>query len=202
MKWDGPPKPGIPGPRHLWSIGLVAAVVTITVLMAVQLARQPDSGSASDTVAHQTHHPAVNTPRPAALTDADACRGNTAPRLAKVSISEQRLWFCELQRPVNSSPVTTGSVALGHGTPTGTWRVLYHETNRHLGGPGYTVFVRYWVPFLGDFGFHDSPWQRIPYGDREQYTTRGSQGCVHVPGPTMAAFYRWAVDGTRVTIVA
>jgi hypothetical protein len=45
--------------------------------------------------------------------------------------------------------------------------------------------VRYWVPYDGAYGIHDSSWQRFPYSC-PLYRTQGSHGCVHLPGATMA----------------
>jgi lipoprotein-anchoring transpeptidase ErfK/SrfK len=62
--------------------------------------------------------------------------------------------------------------------------------------------VKYWIPFQGPlFGFHDSPWQRFPYGGPE-YRTQGSHGCIHVPLSAIRFLYRWASVGTPVRIRA
>ena len=55
------------------------------------------------------------------------------------------------------------------------------------------------MPFNGDFGFHDAPWQTMPYG-AAGYTDNGSHGCVHLPAEAMAWLFNWAAVGATVTI--
>lgn len=131
-----------------------------------------------------------------------ACASNTHPTLVVVSIGLQHAWMCEGGRQVASTPVTTGDVAAGDATPTGTWLVQDKQTDRYLVGPGYRDYVHFWVPFNGDFGFHDAPWQTFPFGSAD-YRTEGSHGCVHLPAAAMAWLYGWArVGSTVVTIEA
>lgn len=101
---------------------------------------------------------------------------------------------------VRSTAVTTGNVAAGDATPTGTWVVQNKQTDRYLTGPGYRDFVHFWMPYHGDFGIHDAPWQTFPFGS-SQYRTQGSHGCVHVPSATMAWLYRWTEVGSTVVTV-
>lgn len=150
-------------------------------------------------------HPTAPAARPAPTTRAVARPAPTGPcgrttgRTVVVSIRAQHLWACERARPAFDSPVTTG--AAGDGTPTGTFTVSGRTADTVLRPEtGETYRVRYWVPFIGDeYGFHDSPWQQIPYGSA-QYRTGGSHGCVHVPPAAMARLYTWAPPGTSVTI--
>ena len=134
--------------------------------------------------------------------DATPCAGNTYPQFVVVSISRQHLWACDGQREVNSTAVTTGETDNGDQTPLGSWRVQAKQRDRYLDGRGYRDYVQYWVPFNGDFGFHDASWQTMPFGS-QHYTTSGSHGCVHLPTPTMAWLYNWvSVNNTVVTIEA
>jgi lipoprotein-anchoring transpeptidase ErfK/SrfK len=66
---------------------------------------------------------------------------------------------------------------------------------------GEAYHVEYWMPYDGNYGFHDSAWQTFPYGS-QQYRTAGSHGCVHLPLSTMAWLYNWAKLGATVTIKA
>ena len=138
----------------------------------------------------------VNLPE---LTDSTQCLGNTAPKLVLVSIREQHAWMCERNEQVNSTAATTGATSHHNGTPSGSWLVQAKQTNRYLTGPGYREFVHFWLPFNGDFGFHDAPWQTMPFGSPD-YPTLGSHGCVHLPAPAMAWLYHWAQVGTTVTV--
>ena len=132
--------------------------------------------------------------------DASSCTSNRYAQRVFVSISRQRLWACTGQRQVNTTAVTTGETDNGDGTPLGSWRVQARQRDRYLVGPGYRDYVRYWVPFNGDFGFHDASWQTMPFGS-PQFTTHGSHGCVHLPTPTMAWLYRWVTVGQTVVTI-
>ncbi len=131
----------------------------------------------------------------------DVCAGNTEPQLILVSIGKQRAWMCDRGRQVKTSAVTTGKVADDSSTPTGTWEITGKETDRYLNGPGYSDFVHYWLPFYGDFGFHDASWQTMSFGS-PRYRTQGSRGCIHLPTPTMAWLYHWVQIGATATVVA
>jgi lipoprotein-anchoring transpeptidase ErfK/SrfK len=128
-----------------------------------------------------------------------ACRSNGSAQLILVSITQQRAWMCDGHRQAESSAVTTGDVAAGNQTPLGTWQIQAKQADRDLTGPGYSEFVRFWMPFNGDFGFHDASWQKFPFGSQE-YLTHGSEGCVHIPTVMMSWLYSWAKVGTTVTI--
>jgi lipoprotein-anchoring transpeptidase ErfK/SrfK len=154
--------------------------------------------------AEDSRFAAGSTPAPVVINvNSDAvtsCASNTYTQLILVSISRQRLWACDGSKQVNGSPVTTGSVVNNDQTPLGSWRVQAKQRDRYLVGPGYRDYVKYWVPFNGDFGLHDAPWQTIPFGSG-QWTTLGSHGCVHTPTDVMAWIYRWAKVGSTVVTV-
>jgi lipoprotein-anchoring transpeptidase ErfK/SrfK len=146
---------------------------------------------------------AGSTPAPVAINlgdDAASCATNTYQHLVLVSISKQHLWACEVGKQVDDTAVTTGATVDNDQTPLGSWRVQAKERDRYLVGPGYKDYVHYWVPFNGDFGLHDAPWQTMPFGSKN-WRTQGSHGCVHVPSSTMAWLYRWAGVGDTVVTV-
>jgi lipoprotein-anchoring transpeptidase ErfK/SrfK len=133
--------------------------------------------------------------------NAPACAGNGAAQLVLVSLSQQRAWMCQGTVQMNTTLVTSGEVDNGDETPTGTWQVYSRETNRYLTGPGYSDYVNFWVPFNGDFGFHDATWQTMPFGS-PNYVTQGSHGCVHLPTDVMSWLYNWVQVGAAVTVQA
>ncbi|GGF27522.1 L,D-transpeptidase [Williamsia phyllosphaerae] len=194
---------------YWWAIVIVPVAVVVTAILVAGLftGADPSSGPAvAAAVTSDAPAPAPTTEAPSssavtAAADARACAGNGGARLVTVSISEQRMWMCQGTRTISASPITTGIDNPTDRTPTGTWNVVARETDRFLVGPGYRVHVNYFLPFFDDYGFHDSPWQTFPYGS-QGYRTGGSRGCVHVPGPEMAALYRWAAVGTTVTVRA
>jgi hypothetical protein len=131
----------------------------------------------------------------------NACR-DVSGKSFRVDISQQFARMCAHHQQVRTTPVTTGAVSLGYGTPTGTWYVQARDRNTTLyPAAGGAYPVKYWMPYDGVYGIHDSSWQHFRYGSAK-YRTHGSHGCVHVPGATMAWLFRWAPVGTTVTIRA
>lgn len=187
--------PGLTRTDRLWLSVLSVVALAVSVLVVGHLVTGTGTGTPAPVA-----RPAPAPPTAVAADQPPPCASNTAGKLVKVSITEQHMWVCDGRTQISDSPVTTGSSSLGAGTPVGNFHVADHEPNRYLGGPGYRVFVHYWVRLFGDIGFHDSPWQTFAYGDTTRYRVDGSRGCIHVPGPAMARLYDWAGDGTAVSI--
>jgi len=117
-----------------------------------------------------------------------------------VSISLQHLWACKGTTQVYDTAVTTGAYkVVGDETPTGTWKIYAKQTDRYLTGPGYRYFVQYWMPFFGNYGFHDASWQTFPFGS-SLYPTEGSHGCVHLPITAIKWLFNWSSVGTTVMV--
>jgi lipoprotein-anchoring transpeptidase ErfK/SrfK len=206
------------GPRALlFAATAVLAVVTV-LLVVVPLTRGPAAASgapatpaaaasapepARTTEATQPAadaHSAASQPTQAQL-DAARCTGGPGGKWVRVSITLQRAWLCDGTALTLATPVTTGADTPDRRTLPGTWQVQGKETHRWLGGPGYSVQVDFWMPYDGDFGFHDAGWQTMPFGS-PGWRTEGSHGCVHLPHAAMAELYDWAPVGTTVTIEA
>ena len=185
--------------RYGWRAYALPVLGVVTIVALAQLARPPASGQARR--GDQRGESAQPTPGTVlGNSDRTVCLHNAAAGLAIVSISQQHVWMCEGPREVNSTVATTGATAHGDATPIGSWVVQAKETDRYLTGPGYRDYVQYWVPFNGDFGFHDASWQTIPFGSAA-FTTQGSHGCVHLPMTAMAWLYAWAQVGRTVVTV-
>jgi lipoprotein-anchoring transpeptidase ErfK/SrfK len=193
-------------PPVLVVLGIVAAAVTLSHFHGARphLAPPPKTVSPAaqihaSTVPVAPSRPAAPSPRPA---PPSPCRTSTDAQHVIVSVSQQHAWVCAGSRQVKDSAVTTGATATGDGTPLGTWHVQVKQTNRVLSVlTGEAYHVEYWMPYDGNYGFHDSAWQTFPYGS-QQYRTAGSHGCVHFPLSTMAWLYNWAKLGATVTIKA
>lgn len=135
-----------------------------------------------------------------ASSSGNACGGNSSAHRIRVVLHRQLAWMCHYSQLTRTTYVTTGASSRGDGTPTGSWRIYAKVRDTYLypaGGGAY--FVHYWMPYSGAYGIHDSSWQRFAYGS-SRYRTQGSHGCIHLPGATMAWFYRWAPVGTGVTV--
>ena len=176
----------------LAAIAVLAVTIATVVGLTLHSSATADSAPPTDN-ARSVAAPII--PRP-------SCPEKSDGKAIVVGLASQHMVLCLDGQPVSDIAVTTGSVERGVGTPLGTWRIESHDVDRTLSGPGYTVFVHYWLHLFGDIGFHDSPWQKFPYGDTTAYKTRGSEGCIHVPGNEIKNLYDWAGDGTPVTITA
>lgn len=201
--------------RHGWRVYALPVLIVLTIVVVLQpVSGRRHAASAAPVTERRVLNEATTKAAAApslgampkattvrTVSDSTACQGNKLPALALVSVHEQHVWLCERQRQVYSTAVTTGAAALGLGTPIGTWQVIGKQTNRYLTGPGYRDYVHFWVPFWGPYGFHDSTWQKLPYGS-PGYRQHGSHGCVHLPMSAMKWFYKWArVGTTTVTVI-
>lgn len=200
--------------RFGWRTLSCVALVLVTAGVLVRIAS--NNADPSPTVAAPPPAPVALHPSPHDRTSSKAplpkvaveqrkstvCKANKAPQLVLVSLGRQHAWMCERHRQVKTSAVTTGDVQSGNATPTGSWTVQAKQRDRWLSGPGYRQFVRYWIPFNGDYGFHDAPWQTMPFGS-PGYVKHGSHGCVHLPMTVASWLYHWVVPGkTEVRIIA
>ena len=98
----------------------------------------------------------------------------------------------------------TNSIVSGHPkTPTriGYFNIDSREKNRYLSGPGYKVWVNYWMPFDGGIGLHDADGWRTgkEYGG-ETYINDGSHGCVNMPNEAAKYLYENLKTGNMVLV--
>ena len=81
-------------------------------------------------------------------------------------------------------------------TPECVAYILYKQPSATLSGQGYSSDVKYWMPFIGNVGFHSAPW-RGSYGGSE-YISNGSHGCVNLPTYAAATLYKLVSQGDPV----
>jgi lipoprotein-anchoring transpeptidase ErfK/SrfK len=186
---------------------LLAAGGAVTALAGCAPAQQRPARAPSSTVEVQrvaappsaptsTHAVAI---RPAA--PKNLCAHNRAAQKVIVSVRAQHAWMCARTRLAYDTPVTTGIPGRWTSTPTGKYMIQGRNRNSVLTlNTGAQYHVRYWIPFDAPlFGFHDSAWQRFPYGS-PRYKTQGSHGCVHMPLAAMRFLYAWSARPTAVSI--
>jgi lipoprotein-anchoring transpeptidase ErfK/SrfK len=106
-------------------------------------------------------------------------------------------------KTVVSTSVVTGTTSTGHGTPTGTYYILYKSRDTTLKGSNtdgskYATKVKYWMPFYAGDGFHDA-WWRSSFGG-SIYVSGGSHGCVNMPSSQAASLYNYVSAGMPVVI--
>ncbi len=121
----------------------------------------------------------------------------------EINLSSQRLWVYENHQVIHEAPLTSGASAAGYATVTGLFSIQAKQTNRNLNGYAigydYNVFVKYWMPFHGNYGMHDASWRGGVFGGQD-YKYNGSHGCVNLPEATAAFIYGWGDVGTPVWV--
>jgi hypothetical protein len=171
--------------------------------------------SISTVITKSSSTPISNTTKPeksnSITTTKTECSSNTLDKLLIVSISNRKLWACNLNNQVYSSPVITGMSFLEADlTPTGTFHIYSKITNTILKGSDSTGSwddpVSYWMPFLsnqyGQYGFHDATWRNPnEFGNVSPDSKNASHGCVELPIDAAAWVYNWAPIGTQINIV-
>lgn len=122
----------------------------------------------------------------------------------ELDITAQKVWLYKNGVCILETPVVTGDVDGGHGTPTGIYYLTYKETDRVLrgyndDGSKYASPVEYWMPFNGGIGFHDASWRYGKFGG-DIYKTNGSHGCVNMPLDAAKTLYE-NIDSSMPIIV-
>ncbi len=154
-----------------------------------------------------SHTPAMTvnavSPVPAAVPAAPAASAAPVPSIpggtyVDVNLTTQQLVYFVNGSASIISDIVTGNTSKNHGTPTGTFSIYGKATNRTLKGPGYSAFVKYWMPFYGGYGLHDASWRGAFGGSI--YRTNGSHGCVNMPRATAEALYATVNVGTPVVV--
>ncbi len=120
----------------------------------------------------------------------------------EVNLKLQHMWVYQDHQVIFESPITSGATGAGFPTVTGLFSVLAKQTNRNLNGYAigynYNVFVKYWMPFYGNYGLHDASW-RAAFGGPDYYYG-GSHGCVNMPEASAAFLFGWTDVGTPVWV--
>lgn len=123
----------------------------------------------------------------------------------EIDLTGQVLYYYENGIQKFTTPVVTGNLRAGNGTPTGIFRVNSKARNQYLvggsekNGTAYRSFVNYWVNiYRNAIGIHDATW-RSRFGG-EIYRTAGSHGCINVPLSNMEQLYPMLQTGTPVVV--
>ncbi|MDE6712625.1 MAG: L,D-transpeptidase/peptidoglycan binding protein [Lachnospiraceae bacterium] len=105
----------------------------------------------------------------------------------EVDMTSQRVYIIDQGEVVLESDCVTGNMANGCTTPPGIFGLTYKTRNATLRGRDYVSYVKYWMPFNGNIGFHDASWRTLFGGDI--YLTGGSHGCINLPTAFAARLY-------------
>jgi lipoprotein-anchoring transpeptidase ErfK/SrfK len=118
-----------------------------------------------------------------------------------VSLGAQRLWAYEGEQPILATFVSTGTAETPEvATPVGQFRVLVKlpmETmTGTVNGEPYQVEDVPYVMYFTDEGhaLHGTYWHN-------NFGAPMSHGCVNLPMDVAEWMYRWAPEGTAVTII-
>lgn len=114
----------------------------------------------------------------------------------EININEQKIYCFKNDSIVLSSDIVTGRHQTSFATPTGAFYIRYKETNTTLDGPGYSCFVRYFMPIYQGIGLHDASWRKKFGGNI--YQSDGSHGCINLPRPVAEFTYNNYPSGTIV----
>ncbi|MBC7248348.1 MAG: L,D-transpeptidase [Actinobacteria bacterium] len=115
-----------------------------------------------------------------------------------VSLAEQKLYCMENGRVVYVFPVSTGTGATP--TPTGDFRILYHDYAHPV--PKYPGTVcYYWMGFFEDYALHAWPTYNGVQGNYAGLGSPASHGCIRLHPDQAHIPYYWAPNGTPISII-
>lgn len=115
----------------------------------------------------------------------------------EIDYTNQRMWYYKDGELLVETPVVTGNVSNGTGSPEGYFCVVDKQRNATLKGEGYERPVSYWMPFWEGVGIHDANAWRQSYGGKI-YQYGGSHGCINTPDVQAEVIYRTIGIGTPV----
>ena len=92
----------------------------------------------------------------------------------EIDMSRQTLYYYVEGDLYLESPIVTGNLKRGRGTPARVCYIYGKQRRRILRGPGYASFVNYWMPVNGNIGLHDATWRQ------KSLTARGHDASVRL----------------------
>lgn len=107
----------------------------------------------------------------------------------EVNLTGQHVYVVDNGEVLMDTDCVTGCMANGNYTPGGIFGLTYKQTDATLRGADYTSFVKYWMPFNRNIGFHDASWRNRFGGDI--YLRSGSHGCVNLPRAAAKELYEY-----------
>lgn len=114
----------------------------------------------------------------------------------EIDLSSQHMWYYLDGKLFLETPITSGTLYKGLGTPAGVYYINSRKQNTVLVGEDYRTPVNYWMQVNGGIGIHDSLW-RTRYGGTE-YLYDGSHGCINTPYWAVESLFWNVTVGTPV----
>ncbi len=124
--------------------------------------------------------------------------GDIGSTYIEVDMTNQMMYYYSDNQLILSTPVVTGNISRGNGTPARVCYIYYKQRNRTLIGEDYRTPVSYWMAVYGNIGIHDASW-RGKFGGTI-YKTNGSHGCINTPTKAVSQLYEMAEEGTPVVM--
>ena len=116
----------------------------------------------------------------------------------EMDLSSQYMWYYLDGELFLETPITSGTMYSGMGTPAGVYFIHNRLQNTILVGDDYRTPVNYWMQINGGIGIHDSLWRYV-YGGTE-YLYNGSHGCINTPYDAVESLF-WNIEvGVPVVI--
>ncbi|WP_216696694.1 L,D-transpeptidase family protein [Anaerostipes faecalis] len=128
----------------------------------------------------------------------DGINGDIGDTYVEVDISAQTVYYYKNGKQKFATSCVTGKMTADRKTPECVAYILYKDPSATLVGQGYSSDVKYWMPFIGNVGFHSAPW-RSSFGGSE-YISNGSHGCVNLPTYSASALYNMVEKGDPVVV--
>lgn len=116
----------------------------------------------------------------------------------EIDLSGQHMWYYVDGELFLDTPITSGTMSTGHGTPAGVYYIYNRLQNVTLIGEDYEQPVDYWMQVNGGIGIHDSKWRGV-YGGSE-YLYNGSHGCINTPYWAVESIFWNVTIGTPVIL--
>ena len=118
----------------------------------------------------------------------------------EVSLDAQHLWLYKDGTLITETDIVSGSPSKEE-TYRGAWPIAYKASPFTLSSEenGYSVEVKYWMPFVYGQGLHDASWQSAFGGDRYK-TGSGSHGCINLPEDQAELIFN-TIDGGYPIII-
>lgn len=126
----------------------------------------------------------------------DGVNGDIGDTYVEVDMGAQTVYYFKKGKLKFTTSCVTGKMTADRKTPECVAYILYKQPSATLSGQGYSSDVKYWMPFIGNVGFHSAPW-RGSFGGSE-YISNGSHGCVNLPTYAAATLYKLVSQGDPV----
>lgn len=126
----------------------------------------------------------------------DGVNGDIGDTYVEVDMGAQTVYYYKKGKLKYATSCVTGKMTADRKTPECVAYILYKQPSATLNGQGYSSPVKYWMPFVGNVGFHSASW-RSSFGGSE-YVYNGSHGCVNLPTSSAATLYKLVSKGDPV----